>query len=79
MTEEDHKHYLRIYGEDYKTNYTWRKKHGDLKNLNLRYCNACGFETRWDEDGCEFHQRVIHDEEGSHLKYEEFNQDGEEW
>ena len=67
--KEDRKHYLKNYGEDYKNIYLWRKIHGDLKELNLRYCNACGFETSWDKDGCEFHKN----------NFEEFNQDGEEW
>jgi|GEM_PF-4475024 len=44
------------------------------------YCNLCGYETKQDEDGCVYHQRVKVDSEGiSYLKYEEFNQDGEEW
>ena len=45
------------------------------------YCNMCGYEThRYNEgDSCPYHQKVIHDEEGSHLLYEEFNQDGEAW
>ena len=45
-----------------------------------RYCNLCGYETRQDEDGCVYHQRVKTDSEGvQYLKYDEFNQDGEEW
>tara|TARA_R110002020_G_scaffold113246_5_gene260482 strand:+ start:541 stop:696 length:156 start_codon:yes stop_codon:yes gene_type:complete len=50
----------------------------------LKYCNRCGFETlrnnKEEENNCPYHQEVMHDEEGgSYLKYEEFNQDGEEW
>ena len=45
------------------------------------YCNMCGFDT-WRNKGedCPYHQQVLTDSEGvSYLKYEEFNQDGEEW
>lgn len=42
-----------------------------------RYCNLCGYETKQDEDGCVYHQRVKVDSEGiSYLKYDEFDQDG---
>jgi hypothetical protein len=44
------------------------------------YCNQCGYETTHNDiNGCVYHQRIIQDEEGSHLLYEEFNQDGEAW
>tara|TARA_R110002051_G_scaffold222225_3_gene285862 strand:+ start:653 stop:922 length:270 start_codon:yes stop_codon:yes gene_type:complete len=76
--EEDHKHYLRIWGNDYKSDYNWRKQHGDLKGLNLRYCNACGYDTEHTEDGCKYHQRVRTSEDGeSYVDWDEFNQDGE--
>jgi len=45
-----------------------------------QYCNMCGFETKHDEHGCVYHQKVLHDSEGvPYLRYDEFNQDGEEW
>lgn len=44
------------------------------------YCNMCGYETKHDDNGCVYHQSVLTDSEGvSYLRYEEFNQDGEEW
>lgn len=44
------------------------------------YCNKCGWETEHDEDGCVYHQVVKYDSEGvPYFRYEEFNQDGEEW
>jgi len=42
------------------------------------YCNICGYETNQDEDGCVYHQRVKYGEEGAYLKYDEFDQDGNE-
>ena len=50
----------------------------DMKNK--QFCGLCGFETEHDEDGCVYHQRVKYDSDGvPYLKYDEFNQDGEEW
>lgn len=47
---------------------------------NKEYCNRCGFETRHDDNGCVYHQQTLHDSEGiPYQKYDEFNQDGEEW
>ena len=44
-----------------------------------KWCNLCGYETKQDEDGCVWHQRVKTDADGvKYLKYDEFNQDGEE-
>ena len=40
----------------------------------------CGFETKHDKDGCVWHQKVMQSEDGeTYLRYDEFNQDGEEW
>jgi len=48
--------------------------------VKKEHCNLCGFETEHDEDGCVYHQRVKYDSEGiPYNKYDEFNQDGEEW
>ena len=49
-----------------------------------QYCCICDCETERDDDdvfkgGCPYHQKVMSNEEGSYLVYEEFNQDGEEW
>jgi len=45
---------------------------------NKKYCNACGFDTPQDDDGCVYHQKVKYDSEGvPYFKYDEFNQDGE--
>ena len=42
-----------------------------------KFCNACGFETDWDENGCIYHQMVLTDSEGvPYLRYDEFDQDG---
>jgi len=50
-----------------------------MLKLSKEYCNQCGFQTEHDEDGCVYHQRVKTDSEGvQYLKYDEFNQDGEE-
>ena len=43
-----------------------------------KFCNLCGYETEQDEDGCKWHQKVMQSEDGPYLKYDEFNQDGEE-
>lgn len=44
-----------------------------------KFCNLCGYETEQDEDGCKWHQRVKTSEDGEvYLKFDEFNQDGEE-
>ena len=44
------------------------------------YCNLCECETKQDDDGCVWHQRVSYTDDGELvMKYEEFNQDGEEW
>ena len=43
------------------------------------YCNMCNYETIHDDDGCINHQKVLYGEEGPYLRYDEFNQDGEEW
>ena len=45
------------------------------------YCNICGCNTlRNKGEDYPYHQEVLRDSEGvSYLKYEEFNQDGEEW
>jgi RNA polymerase subunit RPABC4/transcription elongation factor Spt4 len=48
--------------------------------MKKAYCNICGYETNQDEDGCVYHQRVKTTEDGEvYFKYDEFNQDGEEW
>ena len=39
-----------------------------------KWCNLCGYETKQDEDGCVWHQRVKTDADGvQYLKYDEFN------
>ena len=44
------------------------------------YCNLCECETKQDDDGCVWHQRVSDTDDGELvMKYDEFNQDGEEW
>jgi hypothetical protein len=44
------------------------------------YCNLCECETKQDDDGCVWHQRVSYTDDGELvMKYDEFNQDGEEW
>lgn len=45
------------------------------------YCNMCGYETKHNDiNGCVYHQMNLTDSEGvTYLRYEEFNQDGEEW
>ena len=45
------------------------------------WCNICDRETDRDKDSkfdgqCPWHNIVIQDEEGSHLAYDEFPQDG---
>jgi len=50
----------------------------NTRKLPKAYCNICQYETVQDQDGCIYHQRVLESEEGSYLKYDEFNQDGEE-
>lgn len=43
------------------------------------YCNMCSMYVKPDQDGdCPYHQKVMVGEEGPYLKYDEFNQDGEE-
>jgi len=38
----------------------------------------CGYQTEQDQNGCVWHQRVLHDDEGiAYLRYEEFDQNGE--
>jgi len=45
-----------------------------------KYCNQCEFETEHDEHGCVYHQKTLYDSEGvPYMRFEEFNQDGEEW
>jgi hypothetical protein len=46
------------------------------------YCNMCGFETMRDNkgDSCPYHQQISYSEDGEvSFRYDEFNQDGEEW
>jgi hypothetical protein len=44
------------------------------------YCNMCGYETNHDDDGCVYHQKTLVTSDGeSYQRYDEFNQDGEEW
>jgi len=44
------------------------------------YCNMCGYNTPHDDDGCLYHQMVLYTDDGEqYLRYDEFNQDGEEW
>tara|TARA_B100000029_G_scaffold508679_1_gene596163 strand:+ start:1542 stop:1712 length:171 start_codon:yes stop_codon:yes gene_type:complete len=49
------------------------------------YCNMCGFETARkvydnEPESCPYHQQVSYSEDGEMtLRYDEFNQDGEEW
>jgi predicted amidohydrolase len=44
------------------------------------YCNICGYETKHDENGCVYHQQVLYTDDGEqYFRYDEFNQDGEEW
>lgn len=44
------------------------------------WCNACNCETEHDKDGCVYHQRITYSEDGEvSFRYDEFNQDGEEW
>jgi len=53
-----------------------------LQNI---YCNMCGFETarkiiEGEPEACPYHQEVSYSDDGEmSLRYEEFNQDGEEW
>jgi len=52
----------------------------EIYKKNHKYCNECGYETKHDEDGCVWHQRVKTDSEGvQYLKYDEFDQDGNAW
>ena len=52
---------------------------GGTKTMKDKWCNMCGYETKQDEVGCVWHQRVKTDADGvRYLKYDEFNQDGEE-
>ena len=44
------------------------------------YCNQCGYETKHDNDGCVWHQKTLTTVDGeTYQRYDEFNQDGEEW
>jgi hypothetical protein len=44
------------------------------------YCNRCGYDTKHDEDGCVWHHQPLTTSDGeSYQRYDEFNQDGEEW
>ena len=51
----------------------------DYRDNKKEFCHKCGWETPHDEDGCVYHQVLKTDSEGvQYLKYDEFNQDGEE-
>ncbi len=44
------------------------------------HCNRCGYDTKHDENGCVWHQMTLTTYDGeSYQRYDEFNQDGEEW
>lgn len=55
------------------------------QTLQNVYCNMCGFDTarkiiEGEPERCPYHQEVSYSDDGEMtLKYEEFNQDGEEW
>lgn len=43
-------------------------------------CGICGHYTKHDEHGCVWHQKTLTTDDGeTYLRYDEFNQDGEEW
>lgn len=46
-----------------------------------QYCGLCGFETAREQgEDCPYHQKTLYDSDGApYRKYEEFNDDGEEW
>ena len=52
----------------------------DPERDGFKYCNACGFETkfvRWfGKMVCPYHQRVEQTSEGPVFMYDEFDQDG---
>ena len=45
------------------------------------YCNMCKCNTMRDKgESCPYHQEVTYSEDGEiNFKFDEFNQDGEEW
>jgi|TARA_R110002096_G_scaffold239467_1_gene431196 hypothetical protein len=45
------------------------------------HCNRCGYETRHNDiNGCVYHQMTLTTADGEqYQRYDEFNQDGEEW
>ncbi len=53
-----------------------------LQNI---YCNMCGFNTarkmiEGEPEACPYHQEISYSDDGElNVKWEEFNQDGEEW
>lgn len=49
--------------------------------MSKQYCNLCECITEHDKDNeCPYHQKVLTDSDGvRYLKYDEFNQDGDEW
>ena len=57
----------------------------DENTMQNVYCNRCGFETaRKVYDGetetCPYHQEISYSDDGEvSFRYDEFNQDGEEW
>ena len=43
-------------------------------------CGKCGYYTKHDENGCVWHQMTLTTADGeTYQRYDEFNQDGEEW
>ena len=43
-------------------------------------CGQCGHYTKHDEHGCVWHQKTLTTVDGeTYQRYDEFNQDGEEW
>jgi hypothetical protein len=43
-------------------------------------CGQCGHYTKHDEHGCVWHQMTLTTDDGeTYQRYDEFNQDGEEW
>ncbi len=43
-------------------------------------CGKCGHYTKHDEHGCVWHQKTLTTPDGErYQRYDEFNQDGEEW
>lgn len=43
-------------------------------------CGKCGHYTKHDENGCVWHQMTLTTSDGeTYQRYDEFNQDGEEW